>query len=52
MTLLRSGRLPSAVVSGVRGEINMGEIVESRDATLDEILLARASRSRQRVEAA
>jgi hypothetical protein len=29
-----------------------GEIVESRDATLEEIFLARAGRSRQQVEAA
>jgi hypothetical protein len=29
-----------------------GEIVESRDATLEEIFLARAGRNRQQVEAA
>src|SRR5215510_4873030 len=52
------GRMWSVVHSGPSEEFRLsvlthgGEIVESRDATLEEIFLARAGRSRQPVEAA
>jgi hypothetical protein len=52
------GRAWSVVHSGSIDEFHRsvlalgGEVVESRDATLEEIFLARAGRSRPQVEAA
>jgi ABC-2 type transport system ATP-binding protein len=52
------GRIWSVVHSGSREQFHHsvlalgGEVVESRDATLEEIFLARAGRNRQPVEAA
>jgi ABC-type uncharacterized transport system ATPase subunit len=52
------GRTWSVVHSGPFDQFRLsvlalgGEVVESRDATLEEIFLARAGRSRQQVEAA
>jgi ABC-2 type transport system ATP-binding protein len=53
-----SGRIWSVVHSGPSEDFRLsvlthgGEIIESRNATLEEIFLARAGRSRQQVEAA
>jgi hypothetical protein len=53
-----SGRIWSVVHSGPSEDFRLsvlthgGEIIESRDATLEEIFLARAGRNRQPVEAA
>src|SRR5262245_3299990 len=58
LTMEGGGRMWSVVHSGPSEEfrlsvlIHRGEIVESRDATLEEIFLARAGRTRQPVEAA